>query len=141
MANINTPQLSMDSDCEIECIKDLYPKITCTNFSECIARCASRNKLIVLEFGADWCPPCKQMRPLVHDLVESHDLYELFYISVDDEDWKDLIESHGVESIPHTDIINPLMPFMRNEPIIGLELDKLKKLMDTIATKQKDSNE
>ena len=139
MSQQHPPTLTMDSDTQIESIKDFFPEVNCSNFSECVARCASRNKLIVLEFGAEWCPPCKKMRPLVHELVSNNDFFELFYVSVDDDDWKDLIEAHGVESIPHTDIINPMMPFMRNEPIIGVEIQKLSNLMDKIISQQSEA--
>ena len=132
-------EISMNSDTNIPCVQDIFPIATNDNFGECVARAASRAKLIVLEFGADWCPPCKQMRPLVHNVVDQHPLYDLFYINVDDDDWRDLIESHGVESIPHTDILNPTMPWVRNEPIIGADIDKLKTLMLKIEKEQREA--
>ena len=127
-------QLSMETDTTLECCRKVFPNLSCEQFNAAIALANTLNKTIVVEFGAEWCGPCKKMRPLVHELIKNYENVELFYINIDDEDWVDLVDSHGVESIPHTDIINPLMPFMSNEPIIGANLEKLKKSLDSIVT-------
>ena len=40
---------------------------------------------VIVEFGADWCAPCKRMRPVIQGLAEQWDGKALFFeINVDD---------------------------------------------------------
>jgi len=54
--------------------------------------------LIVL-FSADWCPPCRVMRPTFGQLVQDFDKAEVRYHSLNDRDWV-WPNSQGVRSIP-----------------------------------------
>lgn len=123
---------SMNTDETIPCCAAQFPTLSCDQFNSAIALATTLGKHVVIEFGAEWCGPCKKMRPLVHELIENNPNVELFYVNIDDDDWTELIDSHGVESIPHTDIINPLMPFMSNEPIIGYNLPKLEEAINKL---------
>ena len=55
-------------------------------------------KVVLLDFYADWCGPCRRMSPLVERLAEEHPEYAVGKINVDDE--QELAEQFGVMSIP-----------------------------------------
>lgn len=56
-------------------------------------------KPAMVELGADWCPPCRQMKPIISDLKSSYaDKVEILTIDVDAN--PDIARQYSVESIP-----------------------------------------
>lgn len=63
----------------------------------------NNSKLVLVDFWADWCPPCHAMAPTLHDLAETMD-EQLDVVKVDVEasdDNKRLAAEHGVQGIPN----------------------------------------
>jgi len=55
----------------------------------------------LLEFEADWCGPCQQLKPIVSAVMANHEHdVELKTIDVDDAANLDLVTTHGVRAIP-----------------------------------------
>lgn len=53
----------------------------------------------IIEFGADWCPPCKIQRPVLEQIEKDQKLgTEVFTIDVDDN--PELAEELNIMSIP-----------------------------------------
>ena len=53
----------------------------------------------MVEMGADWCPPCRRMKPIVESLKEEYDgKVDIVYIDVDR--YKDIAREYQVQSIP-----------------------------------------
>lgn len=53
---------------------------------------------IVVKFGADWCPPCRQMVP---ELIKaSAELSSVLFIEVNIDSFKNIASRYGVRSIP-----------------------------------------
>ena len=64
------------------------------------------DKLVLVDFWADWCPPCKMMAPILHDISESMK-EEVDIVKVDVEASQDnglLAAEHQVQSIPNMTI-------------------------------------
>lgn len=54
---------------------------------------------VLLEFGATWCPPCRQVKPVVHELAqELKGRAQIVQIDVDER--PDYSARNGVSSIP-----------------------------------------
>ena len=56
------------------------------------------DKLVLLDFYADWCGPCRMVAPILHEIAEERSDVIVGKINVDDE--PGLAEAFGVYSIP-----------------------------------------
>ncbi len=54
--------------------------------------------LVLADFNADWCGPCRMIRPILDSMAAEHDEYKIVSINIDDED--ELALEYGVSSIP-----------------------------------------
>jgi thioredoxin 1 len=52
--------------------------------------------IVLKDFWATWCPPCKQMNPIIEDLMSEG--YNVEKIDVDEK--PEIQEKYGVMSIP-----------------------------------------
>ncbi len=58
-----------------------------------------KDKIILVDFWADWCMPCKMMLPILNDL--SADLPEGYYVGkLDVQNNQETAQKYGVRSIP-----------------------------------------
>ena len=53
---------------------------------------------VLLKFEADWCAPCKQMIPIIHEIEK--DFPELIVKTVNVDEDRDLAEKYGIMSLP-----------------------------------------
>ncbi|KAG9140189.1 hypothetical protein Leryth_021761 [Lithospermum erythrorhizon] len=56
------------------------------------------NKLMVVDFTASWCAPCRQIDPGVHDLAVKYTDVE--FIKIDVDELMDVAEEFRVEAMP-----------------------------------------
>ena len=82
---------------------------------------------VLLEFGAPWCGPCKQLEPVLDKLaVEWDRKVKMVTVNVDQE--PDLVMKYGVMSVP------TMILFVNGEPkeqMIGLQMQR--KIVDKIS--------
>ena len=53
---------------------------------------------VLVDFNADWCGPCKMLKPVLEALSEKNDDFKIVSVNVDNEE--DLSEKYQVSSIP-----------------------------------------
>ncbi len=92
------------------------------NFEEIV----EKHEMVLLDFWAGWCQPCKTFSPVFEELAAHH--ADIFFGKVDTEQNKDLAEAFQVRSIPM------LMAFKKGELIFEqaglLPPAQLEKLLD-----------
>lgn len=70
-------------------------EITSENYKEILAQ----DKLVILDFWAEWCGPCKKIAPFVEQLAEEYaDKAVIGKVNVEDED--DLATEYSIRNIP-----------------------------------------
>ena len=62
------------------------------------------DKVVMLDFYADWCGPCNMVAPLVAELAEENPDYCIGKVNVDDE--PELARQFAVTTIPTLVILN-----------------------------------
>lgn len=55
-------------------------------------------KRVLVDFNADWCGPCKMLRPILDEIAKTNDEIEIVSVNIDDNE--ELAKEYGVMSIP-----------------------------------------
>ncbi len=69
-------------------------EVTSQNFDQLV----SQNKLIILDFWAEWCGPCKNFSPIFAEQAQRHP--EILFGSVNVEEQNELAREFDIRSIP-----------------------------------------
>ena len=89
--------------------------ITEQNFAEY----SSKSELLVLDFWATWCGPCRALAPTLSDLAKEYD-GKIIVGKVDVDQCEDLAEKYGIRNVP-------TMIFLKNGEIADKAVGALAK--------------
>ena len=79
--------------------KSLIPVIqTKEHLNKIIA--TSGERLLMIDFYADWCPPCKELNPVLEEIAKENPTKVLIY-KINTDQNKDLAQDYRVTGIPH----------------------------------------
>lgn len=59
---------------------------------------ANRDQLTIVDCYADWCAPCRQLKPVLEHAMEKYGDIEVVCLNIDDE--AEFAAANGVRSIP-----------------------------------------
>ena len=68
--------------------------LTSENFTSTV----EDNAIVLVDFWADWCGPCKRFSPIYEDASARHE--DVVFAKVDTEDARDLAGALEIQSIP-----------------------------------------
>jgi thioredoxin 1 len=54
---------------------------------------------VLVDFGAEWCPPCKMMKPVVDELAKQYE-GKLRIVTMDTDQYPDVMTQYGVMGLP-----------------------------------------
>lgn len=58
----------------------------------------SNNKYVIIDFEAEWCGPCKALKPLLDEISET--FTDITFINIDVDKFKNIAEQYGISAIP-----------------------------------------
>ncbi len=70
---------------------------TIANKTEFEQLCSS-NRFVLVDFSAEWCGPCKRLKPLLEQLNET--FRDVKFVKVDVDENQELAELHHVTAMP-----------------------------------------
>lgn len=70
-------------------------KVTNSNFENEVL---GSEKIVLVDFYADWCGPCKMLSPIIEEIAKENEDIKVVKINVDNE--QELAIQYGVMSIP-----------------------------------------
>jgi len=73
-------------------------KLTKEDFKE-----KTKNGVVVLDFWAPWCGPCKMLSPTIHELEK--EMSDVFFGEINVDDEGELAKEYSVMSIPSVFIL------------------------------------
>ena len=72
---------------------------------------------VLVDFNADWCGPCKMLRPILEEVANSNDTVKIVSVNVDNEE--ELSEKYNVSSIPCLVLFDKGTEIKRNVGLIS----------------------
>eukprot|EP00741_Cyanophora_paradoxa_P006788 tig00001041_g6565.t1 len=82
------------------------------------------NKVVIVDFYADWCGPCKMIAPRVEELAQKNPNVCFIKVNVDELD--KLAESHGISAMP---TFLSFVDGKRKGEAVGAALPKIEQLV------------
>lgn len=58
------------------------------------------SKLLVIDFKASWCAPCKAIKPFIDYLKENYPNVDFYEIDIEDETKDTIINNFSIEKLP-----------------------------------------
>ncbi|KAK9107789.1 hypothetical protein Syun_023800 [Stephania yunnanensis] len=56
------------------------------------------NQLVVVDFSATWCGPCRTMEPVLEELASRYS--DVIFVKIDIDELMDVAQEYGVQSVP-----------------------------------------
>ena len=56
------------------------------------------DRLVIVDFWATWCTPCRMLTPILEELAEEHPEIKVCKLNVDEA--QDIAERYGIMSLP-----------------------------------------
>ena len=77
-------------------MNQLLTEVTAQNFE---AQVLEQPSPVMVEFTADWCPPCKMLAPILHEIAEKY-AGKLHVGLLDADTQPDIVQQYGVMGLP-----------------------------------------
>ena len=68
------------------------------NFEQLNNLIINNKQLIVIDFNADWCGPCQNIKPKFHDFSKQYKNVTFCSVDIDDQD--EIGEEFGITNLP-----------------------------------------
>ena len=76
------------------------------------------DRLVIVDFWATWCTPCRMLTPILEEVAEEHPEFKICKINVDEA--QEIAERYGVMSLP-------ILIFFENGEIVDESIGMISK--------------
>lgn len=97
-------------------------------FDKVLEDAKTNGKLLVADFTASWCGPCKTIAPVLKTLADEHDS-DFVVVKVDVDDNDELCKEYGITAMPT--IIKFNRQGEKQETMQGANKEKLKLMFES----------
>ena len=88
----------------------------------------------MIDFYADWCGPCKKLKPFFLELSENEIYKEIKFLKVNADDDEDLCTKYSIVGLPTVVFLNQQCQVM--DKVVGFDPDKITKILNRIVEKE-----
>ncbi|ELK24579.1 Thioredoxin [Myotis davidii] len=81
-------------------VKRIASYLCCIHYAFQEALNSAGDKLVVVDFSAAWCGPCKMIKPFFHSLSEKYSNVVFLEIDVDDCQWEHRLADWDEQLLP-----------------------------------------
>ena len=94
---------------------------------------SQEQKLVVVDFSAEWCPPCRRLADILPSIAEAYPQVQFLKIDIDES--RDLSTHYGVSSIPHIKFLKAGQDGQIQElaSVIGADVPQIKSKISQFA--------
>ncbi|MGO1050968.1 thioredoxin family protein [Crossiella sp. CA198] len=71
--------------------------VTSANYDQVME--TSKQKLVIMDFGATWCPPCQKMKPVIEKMAKENG-GKWVLAEVDADESKAILTKHNIKYLP-----------------------------------------
>jgi thioredoxin 1 len=104
----------------LACISSLsYSEMQISNSQQFNAQVLKSNQPVIAKFSADFCPSCKQAKPIFSKLSKDRDFDGVLFVSVDTDANPALSQKYNINGIPAFIIFNDGMVVDKQEGMRG----------------------
>jgi thioredoxin 1 len=80
------------------------------------------NQMVLIDFYASWCGPCKGLAPKLEQLAKKYPKVAFIKLNVDNQDLSRIVGMHNITAMPTTILFKG---GMKKETIIGADIIKI----------------
>lgn len=95
-------------------------------FERVLSEVNGKHNIVVVDFTASWCMPCKVISPVFRTLSESEEFADVIFLKIDVDNVPAMAEKYGVRSMP------TFVFFRDNKEIARFSGASVEKLTETI---------
>ena len=95
--NLDDKTVYSDEELDQETVSSSIIQITSSNFEEIVL---NSNKTVLIDFYADWCPPCKKLSPIIEEVASENTDENLVFARINIDDEQNLAAQYGIQPIP-----------------------------------------
>lgn len=74
-------------------------------------------KKVLVDFNANWCGPCKMLKPIIEEIAKNNEEIKIVSINIDEEE--ELSDEYNVSSIPCLVLFDKGKEIKRNVGLIS----------------------
>jgi rhodanese-related sulfurtransferase len=100
----------------LEGVGNLKPQMTTEEYNSAV----NSHKIVLVDFGAEWCPPCKKMEPVLESLVKEKTA-QFRLVKVDGGNDLNLMKWQNVEALPVFIVYKDGKEIWRKQGIVSKE--------------------